>query len=421
MTTQTVVTELPRVRPEGFSGWKMVALAFLAQNCAMGMNIGIYGTIVPSIEHEFATTRTLAATGVSLMTLFLGLSGPLVGALMGRFAIRTLMIGGAILCAIAYALLYFTTNIYALLAIYALVMGPGVAALGVMPASALVGHWFVEGRGKALGIVNTPLFILVFPFVAAFMLSQYGLRSVFITGGVCLVVLIPLLLPLVQRPEDIGQRPLGSSSGEGAAQATAAVGLTMGQLLRVPAFWVATMGVSVLTFAGLMMVTHIVSLALDRGLPLASASLLLGISGVMSVAGPLVFGWLCDRLGPRWAFVINFVGSIATWLALMYVGANLPALIIIALLLGTSAGSTMGLFGASMATWLGRENIGRAMGISYLIQAPFMFGSGPLAGYLRQVTGNYNAAILLCVGAYALLTLVFLVYRPRAIGEPSPA
>lgn len=414
MTTETVAGAPTRAPSERFSGWWMVVIAFLAQNCAMGMNIGIYGTLVQAIQSEFATTRTLAATGVSLMTLALGLLAPVVGWLTGRVTLRALMIAGATLCAVGYVLLYFVTNIYALLAIYAVVIGPGVAALGVVPASTLVGNWFVEGRGRALGIVNTPFFILVFPFVAAFMLSHYGLRSVFVTGAVCMAVLIPILFAVVQKPEQIGQRPLGGAAAVNAQEAMAGTALTIKQLLTRPAFWIVTIGISILTWAGLMMVSHIVALALGRGVPLASASLLLGTSGAMGVVGSLVFGWLSDRIGLRWSFIVDFIGSIAAWLVLMYAGANLPALVVASLLLGISAGSTIVLFSAGMSAWLGQENMSRSMGLSYLMQSPFMFASGPLAGYLFDVTGSYNAAILLSVALFALLIVLFLLYRPKA-------
>ena len=62
-------------RPEGgetergFLGWRMVAIAAVTQNVAVGLTFGSFGTLVLAIEERFATTRTLSALGISLVIL----------------------------------------------------------------------------------------------------------------------------------------------------------------------------------------------------------------------------------------------------------------------------------------------------------------------------------------------------------------
>jgi MFS family permease len=410
-----------QVSGPGFRGRRMVAVAFLAQNCAIGMNFGIYGTLVEALEKEFSASRALAASGLSMMTLVMGLLSPCVGSLIRRTSLRTLMIAGASLCAAGYIVLCFITSIRALLAVYALLIGPGVTFLGVIPASTLAGNWFKDGRGRALGIVNMPFFVFVFPFVSAAVLSQYGLRAVFIIVGVIFASLIPVLITVVDRPEAIGQLPFERSSGTESRRghASGRPALSTREILGNRSFRLVTIGISLLTAGGIMMVTHMVPLALDRGVSLTSASLLLAIFGGSGAIGSLIFGWLVDRIGPRLSFVVLAFGWILPWSALIFVGGNMLALVPVAAVIGTFSGGIVALFGASMGLWLGRESMGPAMGLCYLLQVPFMFGPAPLAGYMVEVTGGYGATILLHISAFALVGVLFLIYRPKPVPDQS--
>src|ERR1700689_1327351 len=74
-----------------------VALAFLAYNMAIGMSFGACGTLVETIQAKYMTSRALAASGISVMALVLGLFAPVVEAIARRIGLRTTMMTGALL------------------------------------------------------------------------------------------------------------------------------------------------------------------------------------------------------------------------------------------------------------------------------------------------------------------------------------
>lgn len=390
--------------------WRMVALAFLAQNTAIGMSFGAYGTLVDALEREFSTSRALAASGLSVMTLTMSLLSPLVGWLMRRWSLRTIMIAGALLAAAGYAVLAFVTNIYLLLSTYALLIGPGVCLLGVIPSSALVANWFGERRGRALGFVNMPFFVFVFPFISAAVLASFSLRGVFLLLAAVLLALAPCLLLVVDHPGDEGSAAHADTQ---AVQLKAGVvPLSSWQLLRTPAFLALTLGVGFLMAAGMTMVTHVVALALDRGLDLASASLLLAIFGVSGAVGALAFGWLADRIGPGLALATSAFVQLPGWLILFLGTSDLPALTGIAAVIGLCCGATTGLMGTAIGAWFDLASFGQVMGLIYAFLVPFLFGAAPFAGYLFDVTGDYRAALALHALTLVGVGLMFLVFRP---------
>ncbi|WP_172808095.1 MFS transporter [Croceicoccus mobilis] len=379
----------PRSRPSWqrsghHPAWRMLVIVFLAQNCAIGMNFGIYGTIVTALEAEYATTRTLAASGLAAMTLVMGLSSPLVGRLTRRVSLRAMMIAGALICATGYALLALAPSIGAVLAIYALVIGPGVCLLGVLPSSTLVANWFHGGKGRALGFVNMPLFVSLFPILTAFVLAGYGLEGVFVMALGVSLALVPVLLAVVDTPARAGCEAYGANAEAGPqadAQAPGAGPLLEGRALH------------------------------------GNRSFQLIWFGIGAAIGALLFGWLADRIGGRRAVVVQALCWTVPWALLLVLGANLPLLLVAAGLAGMMSGAIVGLCGVLVGSWLGAQNFATAMGQVYFYKVPFLFGAAPLAGFLFEETGSYRLPVLLHIASFALVAALFGAFRPRPLSD----
>ncbi|AMK19853.1 MULTISPECIES: MFS transporter [Sphingobium] len=395
-----------------FHGWRMVAITFLILNCVLGVNFAAYGAMVEAIQREFNTSRALASAGLSMVTLALGLLSPLVGALMQRVSIKWIMISGVVLNALGFVALTQINSIGLLLAIYVLMIGPGVALAGPVTCTAVISNWFNSGRGKALGIINMPAGNTLMPLLAALLLSQYGLQVAFLSCALILALLLPIMWFLVDAPEKIGQHAKGAAADSQRAETV----MTAAQILRSQAFLVLTAGVTLLSCAGLVMVTHIVALATDRGIDLGSASLLLSAFGLAGIVGAPLFGWVADRIGGGRTFALIALLQIAPWLGLMGAGNSLPLLLVCAFIIGMCSNAILTLFGATMGSWLGSANVGLGMGLCYTLQIPFMFGAGPLAGAMFDHFGSYGPTVLLHVSTFVLIGVLFLVYRPRPLG-----
>lgn len=398
--------------------WLMLLIAFLAQNTALGVNFAIYGTALKEIQDHYDSGRALAASGLAVMTLVMGLASPLVGGLVVRFSLRHVMIVGAVLNLIGFVLLSAAPSIYAMLAIYAVVIGPGVALLGVIPSSTLVGRWFASGQGRALGVVNMPVFMSMFPPVTALIVAGYGLQGAFLFGATIFALLVPLLLCVVASPADVGVEPYGARAIAGPPRAEGSVAsdgvLGGGEIIRNPSFHVLWIGIGLLTAGGVMMTTHLIPLALDKGLDLPSASLLLSAFGISASLGAVLFGWLADRIGARRAVAVQALAWIVPWIVLIVLKAALMPLLLASASIGLMSGAIVGLLGVTASAWFGTANIGRVLGYAYLGKVPFMFGAAPLAGFLFDHTGSYDLSLTIHAATFLCVGILFLVYRPRS-------
>ena len=143
----------------------MAVLAFFAHNAAVGLCYGSFGVLVMEFERHFGAGRAQTSLAFSLVVLASGLMAPFVGVLLGRVQIRSVMISGALLASAGFFCLTLTQQPAAMLTCFALLIGPGISFLGLLPAVTLVNNWFSQRQGLVLGLVMMPVAVTVVPLI----------------------------------------------------------------------------------------------------------------------------------------------------------------------------------------------------------------------------------------------------------------
>lgn len=392
-----------------FAGWRMVALCWLAQNCAIGLTCGSYGAALTTLQTELGANRAEVSYGLAVMLLTLGLISPIVGGSLQRFKARSMMIVGAALNVVGYVLLTQVSALWQLIAIFALFIGPGACMLGMIPASTIVSRWFERDRGKALAITNMPAFMLIIPPISAWLVASGGTNHLYWAIAVAFALLIPVLGLLAERPEDVGQQMLRTTAFGGAGPAAAPLipALAARDIWRDPRFWLLSLGIGILTGCGSVYTTHIIAIVSDRGVPLTEAALPMSAFGAGTLVGAVLFGWLIDRFGAIPMLTVNAGVQVLLWGGLAY-ATDLGAMTALGGVIGACMGSLVALHTATLNEVLGTASFSRAMGLSYLIKVPFLFGLTPLAGHFYDVMGNYSMALTIVCALIAISMALFI-------------
>jgi len=403
----------------GFLGWRMVALAFLAQNLAIGLTFGSFGVLIKPVASELHASRAMASLGIAVIMLLMGLSGPVLGVLLARYPIRRVMSAGAVLMAGGFVLAARAESFPVFLLGFSVIGGAGCAALGVIPATTLASNWFVARAGLAIGLVSIPLFIAMTPPLVAWIVEGYGWRAALHALAAAFIAVLPLLQLVVSRPEDVGQCALGA----GAAAQTGRTNLPPEPPRQLSAFvwsawyWGALSAAGLLSCGGIVLMSHLVPFATDRGIPTASAALLLSVNGVFSMAGALLFGHVADRIGPRATLGLIGLVQAACWSGIIFADRFMlfvPFLVGI----GLCGGGTHTAFSALLNAAYGRASFANALGLATLLMLPFTFVAAPLAGWIFDSSGSYVIAFQVQIAAFLAAAVVYLViYRRR----PAPA
>jgi MFS family permease len=342
---------------------------------------------------------------------------PFMGRALDRYPIKRIMLMGAVVLSIAFALLSRVTAIWQFYLVLGTFFAFGMSMMGGLATAKLVTNWFQARRGIALGIaaVGISLSGVVMPLVAAWLVYALGWRGGFLVYAIgTFVVVVPVVaLFVVNRPEDMGLQPDGAASRPVVSdEAFDDVSWTTRQILTSRNFWVIALPFA-MSFSSLSAIlTHLVPHATDIGIPLARAALLVSFAAGAGGLSRLVFGWLVDHVGPRPAVWASFGTQLAGLLVIMH-NPGYAGLVAGAFVFGFGVGGVIPLHGAVTGLAFGRLSFGSALGLMRPAQFTVGLIGVPLAGWIFDTTGSYDLAWKFFCGVYVVASLLIAALNVR--------
>lgn len=400
-------------RPVPFLGPRMVLIAMLAMNVATGLTFGSFGALVLPIAERFGAAKSIVSLDIALVILSHGLIAPFTQALVARFSIRWVMVAGALLSALGYGVLAAADSSLQMLLIFGLLIGPGGALMGTVPAFMLVTNWYGHGQGRALGFVSMPLVVMVAPLLIVWLIPLVGLSGAVLALGLGFLMTIPFLLLVIDRPDMVGHDVRPDDREEaGVPHHHLREREANWVLLRNPLFLALTLASGLVMGAAISKAVHFMPMLIERGVKLEFAALLLSISGGAGIAGSLLFGYLADRLNAGRVLAVNVAIQGVVWIIpLLTIDPGL--LLVDAVLIGLCGGGFVNAHAVLARRQFGLADFGRVMGLTSLMTTPFLFAMNPIAGLLRDQTGNYELAIL-SQSAGFFVAIFCLLYAARS-------
>lgn len=389
--------------PDQRQGWLLVAGLAVVLCVIFGTTISALGLFTLPITADLQCSHEQAARMATAFMLSMTLSMPLAGWLLDRLAPRPVMTAGSVLAALGYLLAAGSPDIDRLTLALALA-GIGVGASTYVPAMTLASRWMAPARqGLAFGILLAGAAIggVIFPNLLTRLIGEFGWRSVMqLIAGLILLVCVPLLLWLARLPA----APAAASS-----HATQALpGHAVGQVLRMPRYWLWIAMQLLLTMSGVGIYISLVACLVAAGYSAQTASGWYAGVGAASLAGNFLFGALSQRVSARTILLCGNAIGIAGLLCLLlaqHPAWGLAALAVFTLSWGTTFNLVNQLAPLLLVEAVGPRNFGSLLGIGNLLGG-LGAAFGPAAvGYLVDATGSYAPALLLCAALAALASL----------------
>ena len=357
----------------------MAIIAFLAHNAAVGLCYGSFGVLVMEFERHFSAGRAQTSLAFSLVVLASGLMAPFVGALLGRTHIRSVMISGALLASVGFFCLPVTQHPSMMLACFALLIGPGISLLGLLPAVTLVNNWFSHRQGLVLGLVMMPVAVTVVPLIVVKLLPILGFETLLRGIGLVYLAVIPVLLLVKDSPEhwQASKRNTGGTEADAPA-IVKPQRPSVPAVLWHPAFLPLVIATGLMMGAGVAKNTHMVPLLVEGQWSMEQATLLLAMLAVIA----------CNAL----------LQSVV-WLILI-TPASFTLLLLDAVLIGMCIGGLSTAKAVVVSRVFGRSQFAFVSGLMGFCTLPLLFTLSPLMGLLRQTSGDYTLPISLIIGGF---------------------
>ena len=401
-----------------YYGWVVLAALCCVGFARQGSAVATLSIFVEPLTREFGWSRTALSGAVSLGGVLAALVSPAIGPLLDRRGSRLVLCAAVLVNSIALTLLSFTPSLLVFYVLFCIARmnWAGAFDLGIYGA---VNNWFVERRAQAasFAVLAQMAGLVVMPLVAQYAIEHGGWRGGWVALGVMTLVVgfLPAWLFIARRPEDLGLAPDGARHGASAASASAPLAeprFSRAQAMRTPAFWL-LMAYTVLIYpaqAGVSL--HQASHLVERGIDAGTAASIVAVFSFMSGMGTLGSGFLARRLPLRYVLAL-VAGMLAAGALLMSrIAAPLDGFVASGIF-GFGIGGVLTLLPVAWADYFGRANFGAIRGVALSAQV-LAQAAGPLiAGVLRDLTGDYRAA-LYCFVVLALLsaTVALAARRP---------
>jgi len=377
-------------------GWLTVASLFVTLFLIFGSGYNTAGVFVTPLIKEFGWKRAKISFLQSVLAASAGFSGPLIGWLLDRMEARRVMVFGAIVAGSAWLLASQAHSYPVLVAAY-LLMGIGLTGATLLPAALIIANWFASNRGTAMGLTfaGTSSGGAVMTFIAAAVILHGGWRMGYVTLAIPMfVVVIPLVLIMIRTRPDDAPRPEGGTVSVSSIS-DSLPGFELSESFRTRSFWMLCAAqflfATVAAGAGL----HLIPYLIGQGYKETFAAGMMSVVFLFTTAGKLVMGFASDRVSPRVALMVNFIGS-AIGMILIFGARNPMLLYPFIAMFGFTLGAPLVLIQLLTAECLGLKRFGSINGVAGVFNTLGAFIGPVMLGQIFDVTGSYSSAFEIC-------------------------
>ncbi|HEY6926695.1 MAG TPA: oxalate/formate MFS antiporter [Steroidobacteraceae bacterium] len=347
--------------------WTQLIIGVICMACVANMQYG-WTLFVNPIDEKYhwgkAAIQVAFTTFVLLETWLI----PVEGYLVDRFGPRWVVIGGAILVAIAWVINSAAASL-PVLYFAAAVGGVGTGCVyGTCVGNAL--KWFPGRRGLAAGITASGFgagaAITIGPISK--MISSSGYEQAFLTFGLLQgAIVFVLAWGMLVAPSSLAVTKTKVTQ--------TARGYTPTQVLRSPCFWVMYLMFVLIASGGLTMAASMAPIAKDFGIEKTPVGLFgvvmpalvfaLALNRIFDGIGRPFFGWVSDHIGREYTMAIAFLIGAAALFTLSQSGSNPVMFVLVTALYFGVYGEIFSLFPATQGDTFGARYAAANAGMLY--------------------------------------------------------
>jgi MFS family permease len=402
----------------------IVSVCFLI--ALFGWGLGFYGPglYLAWLQAQHGWSTALLSSAVTGYYLLSATCIMFIGTTMERFGPRLVVLVGSMAMGLGVAGLTVVAAPWQLYLPF-LLMAVGWASMSGAAINTILAPWFVRKRGLAISLALTGAScggVVVLPGLL-WLITHYGFaRGLYIAVATMVVILAPSVrVFLYPRPSALGLAPDGVPPAAPALTAPCSdpgptpAPWSWAAVLRHPNFWTIAIPFALGLTAQVGFLTHQI-LYLSPRLGASGAGLAVSLTTMAAVIGRLLTGIYIDRLDRRLVSAGTFTLQ-AVALGTMLVFPSQLFLYLGCLGFGLGVGNVVSLPGLIVQQEFPPEHFSRIVSLIVACnQYTFAFGPGSL-GVLRDVTGGYTAALLVCILLQGLAAVVVLCRQQKAAGD----
>lgn len=411
---QMKVKEAPGGPPDGGWGWVLVAAFYVSNSLIYGL-MRVFGIFfvefVQYFDESAQAISWISSIGLATQQFF----SPLGAALGNAYGARVVVMIGGFLAGLGLILASQATSLLHLYLTMGIISGLGWS-LVFSPMMATVMAHFTRRRSLALGISLSSIGLSAFAFNPLFQLlkEMYTWRgALLISGGLSLNIIACGALVRPKKHVETAERTDSDSKATQSLLQRVSSYLALSVLCERP-YITYVLAVSFFNAGYFVPYFHLVAHSRHVGFSEYQAAFVQSAAGITDIFGRITSGWFSD-LGHMRLIHLLTLWSAITGLSILLLPvssltASYPALIVASLVYGFCSGALTSLVFSVLPQIVGVPRAMGAIGLLQMIESGAGLLGPPLSGYLRDITGDYMASLVmagscLIVGSLTLVTL----------------
>ena len=405
-----------------YYGWVIVGVIALAGFANSAETLPVISVFLKPITEDFGWNRSVFTGAITAGTLIGGFFSMATGPIIDRYGPRWILV---ISFAILGTLLITMAAISTLWHLYTLQVLARIVAMGAigLTVTSVVPKWFVAKRGMAVAVsgIGERAGQTITPLYAQLLISNAGWRTALVVTGIVTwaVSILPALLFLRRRPEDMGLLPDGASPQESPEVDSQEVrhnpnqqdvNFTVKQVVKLRSFYLLTTGLTLISMPTNGLMFHLVSFLTDRDFSAGYAVTVLALFSTGGAVGSILFGMIISRFNIRLTMSANYFLMGAGYLVLLTVHSPMLGLAW-GLFHGMLQGGSFMMQQVVFADYFGRHSLGAIRGIT----RPAQMATNALGPLIAAIAYDATSSYSLVFSLFTVVAVVGAVFIFAAI------
>lgn len=396
---------------EELGRWLFVAFGFII-NIFLG-SVYAYSVFAEPVKESMKVSATEAGLPFMIFLACFAITVFVGEQLIAELGPRDLGILSGVILGLGWMISGKSSNILMLAISFGIIGGGGVGLAYGVPL-AVVGRWFPDKRGLALGITlagfgGSPL---VSANVAAALIKSVGPMQTFLYFGSAFIIIVSILFIPFRYPKE-GWKPMGWTPPS--ANHFCTMDFDMEQMASTSTFYGLFLCYTIGCLAGLMAIGISSPVAqeiikVDAG----TAATFVGVFAIFNGAGRPIFGVLTNKLTPRIAAIISYIIILVCSLGMLTVGQGSIALYVVCFIgFWLCLGGWLAIAPTATTSFFGVKNYAKNYSLVYFAYGVGAILGGIISGQAKDTFGSYAVAFYLTAAlAAAGIVIAFMLLKP---------
>lgn len=277
----------------------------------LGLVYGVwyaFSVFFVALLKEFGWSRSVGAGAFSICVIISHVISPFVGGMVYSIGPKKVIILGSLILGVGLALCSLMQTWWQFYLFFSFIAGAGIGAAGWVPNIMIIQDWFKVKKGLATGIISSGIgvgILVCVPFVQ-YLIIRLGWRMAYqvLALFIPLVIICMAVVFLKEPPQAAGSSSMEVGISPGFIKDPLVVNeewvsraWSVHQALRTKQFWFLGISFFLSNLMTQSVFTHQVAFFIDHGTNALLASYVVGLIGIMSVGGKILWAGLSDKIG----------------------------------------------------------------------------------------------------------------------------